>query len=127
MTCFSQDGNGFDTQQWSQNSPWLTQNQPQFRLHGPSLANRNLSNFQLFHDVELEVIGSQMPPNIECSGDVTKGGKVDKTVTKGEDHIKKRKRHGINFKIERSIKKKVKNDGFELDDSEDEEKIFIKW
>lgn len=35
----------------------------------PSLADMNLSNFQLFRDAKLEVIGSQMPPNVEGCGD----------------------------------------------------------
>lgn len=62
MACFLQDGNSYETQQWSQNPPWMTWNQPQLKLHRPSLASMNFNNFQLFYGVSLKVIGLQMPP-----------------------------------------------------------------
>ena len=40
--------------------PWMTWNQPQFGFYGPSLINMNLSNYDLFYDVQLEVIGFQI-------------------------------------------------------------------
>lgn len=54
---------------------------PQFKLHGSSLASKNLRIFPLFHDVKLEVIGLQMLLNIKGSRDATIGGEVNKIAT----------------------------------------------
>jgi hypothetical protein len=51
----------------------------------------NLSNYELFYDVRLEVIGFQLPPYIKDSGSATIGGKADKTATNEEDYIKKQR------------------------------------
>ncbi len=67
MARFSQDASGSDTQQWSQNSPWMSWSQPQFGLHKPSLGSKNFNNFQLFADEDVELIGTQMPQNVEES------------------------------------------------------------
>ena len=80
------------TPQWSHNPPWMAWNQPQFGLYGSPLINMNMSSFELFHDIQLEVIGFQMPPNIEDSGNAAIGGKVDKIAIMEEDQIKKEKR-----------------------------------
>ena len=60
-------------------------NQSQFGLHRPSLANRNLTNFQLFHDVDLEPIASQMSPNAKGSNDAIMEEKVEVIATREEN------------------------------------------
>ena len=67
MAGFSQDGSGSENQQWSQNSFWISWNQPQFGLHGPSLRSRNLNNFGLFNDEDVELIGTQIPQLVKGS------------------------------------------------------------
>lgn len=110
MACFSQDSNAYETQQWSQHSLWMTWNRPQFGLHGSSLASRDLRNVKLFHDVELNVVGSHIPPNVEGNGDTTMGGKTEEIATKEEDPNKENERHQFqnqkkhHRKIQRMIK-----------------------
>ena len=91
MAGFSQDVNGSETQQWSQNSPLMSWSQPQFGLHGPSLGSRNFNNFQLFADENVELINTQMPQNVECSRDVSIRGEI-KDTSKKDDDIGKKKR-----------------------------------
>ena len=80
MAGFSQDGSGSETQQWSQNSPWTSWSQVQYRLHRPSLGSRNFNNFQLFADEDVELIGTQMPQNVEGSIDVSIREQIEDTT-----------------------------------------------
>ena len=91
MAGFSQDGSGSETQQWSQNSPWMSWSQPQFGLHGPSLGSRNFNNFQLFNEEDVEVIGTQMPQHIEGSREMSMREEAE-DVSRKEDEIGKKKR-----------------------------------
>ena len=68
MASFSQDNSSSKTQQGSYNSHWMTQNQAYFELHRPLSASSSLSNFWLFHNTKLEVIGSQIAPMSKGSG-----------------------------------------------------------
>ena len=43
--------------------------QPQFRLYKLPLGSENFNNFQLFNDEDVEVIGTQMPQNVEGEED----------------------------------------------------------
>ena len=76
MAGLSQDGNDSGTQQWSQNSPWISWSQPQFGLHEPSLRSRNFNNFQLFNDEDVDFIGTQMPQHVEGNRDMSMRGKI---------------------------------------------------
>ena len=91
MVRFSHDGSGSETQQWSQNSPWMSWSQPQFGLHGPLLGSINFHNFQLFNDEDVEVSGTQMPQHIEGSREMDMRGEA-KDVTRKENDIGKKKR-----------------------------------
>ena len=71
------------------------------------MVSRNLGNIQLFHDAELEVIGSKMPRNVEGSEDAIMGKKVEEIATVEEDRLKEKKRHNIDFKMKRASKYKA--------------------
>ena len=89
MVGFLQDESGSETQQWSQNSPWMLWNQPQFGLYRPSLGSRNFNNIQLFNDEDVEVIEIQMSQNVEDNRDMSMRGEMEDT-TKKEDDIGKK-------------------------------------
>ena len=85
MARLSQDGSGSETQQWSQNSFWMSWSQAQFGLHRPSLGSRNFNNFQLFADEGVELIRTQMPQNVEGSIDVSIREQIEGTTSKTKD------------------------------------------
>ena len=112
--------NGFETQQCSQNSPWMSWSQPQFGLHKLSLESRNLNNCQLFNDEYVEVIELQMPQNVEDSRNMSMKGEVEVTTMKEGDLGKKNGGRAIASKLKETLKNKVKVDQLELEDSEGE-------
>ena len=126
MAGFSQDVSGSETQQWSQNSPWMSWSQPQFGLHGPSLGSRNFNNFQLFADEDVELIGTQMPQTIESSRDVSIRGEAEDSSKKDDDIGKKKRGRAVATKS-KGTQKKTKVDEMNLGDSEGEEDAPIKW
>ena len=108
MARFSQDGNGSETQQWSQNSPRMSWSQPQFRLHRSLLGSRTFNHFQLFNDEDVEMIGIQMPQNVEGNKDMSMRREAEDTTRK-EDDIRKKKRYRIvALKSKGGSKKKLK-------------------
>jgi hypothetical protein len=104
MAGFSQDGSGSETQQWSQNSPWMSWSQPQFGLHGPSLGSRNFNNFQLFNDEDVEVIGTQMPQHVDGNKDMSMRGET-KDMTRKYDDIGKKRGRAVTTKSKVAQKK----------------------
>jgi hypothetical protein len=46
-----------------------------------------------------------VPPTVEASRNATMGGKVDKTTTKDEDHVKKKNHKALIFKLNWAIQK----------------------
>ena len=106
MVGFLQDGSGSETQQWSQNFPWVSWSQPQFGLHGPSLESRNFNHFQLFNDEDVEVIGIQMPQNIEGSRDMNMRGEAEDTTKKDDDTGKKKNDKILALKTKKNTEKK---------------------
>ena len=60
-------------------------------MHGPSLGSRNFNHFQLFNDENVEVIGTQMPQNVESNRDMSMTWEAEDTTRK-EDDIEKKKR-----------------------------------
>lgn len=65
-------------------------------MHEPSSAYTNSRNFQLFHDVHLEMIESQMSPNVIGRGNATMGEEVEEIVTRKKT-ISRRKEAGHQF------------------------------
>ena len=125
MAGFSQDASGFEIQQWSQNSPWISWSQPQFGLHGPSSGSRNFNNFRLFNDENIEVIGTQMPQHVEGMREMSMRREVE-DVTKKKDNVGKKKKNRAVATKSKGAQEKTKVDEVELRDSEGEEEIPIK-
>jgi hypothetical protein len=127
MAGFSQDASGSETQQWSQNSPWMSWNQPQFGVHGPSLGSRNFNNFQLYNDEDVEVIGTQMQQYVEDSREMSMREEAENVSRKEADIGKKKRGRPVGAKSKAAPKKKAKVVEVDLGDSEGEEEAPIKW
>ena len=74
--------------------------QPQFGLHGPLQGSRNFNNFQSFNDEDVEVIGIQMPQNIEGSRNMSMRREVEDTIRKDDDISKKKINGAVTSKLE---------------------------
>ena len=80
--------------------------QPQFGLHRPSLGSRNFNNFQLFADKDVELIGTQMPQNVESNRYVSIRGEAESTSRKYDDIGKKKRGRAVATKSKGTKKNK---------------------
>jgi hypothetical protein len=106
MAGFSQDGSGSKTQQWSQNSPWMSWSQAQFILHGSSIGSRNFNTFQFFYNEDVEIIGTQVQQHVEGNRDMSMRGEAKNITMKDDDIGKKMRSRAVATKSKGVQKKK---------------------
>ena len=123
MTCFLQENNSFETQIWSQRSPQISWSQLQFGLHSPSLGWRILTTFSYCNYACVEVVGSQVPQNVEGSRDLIMKERHTRLLGK-KTTIVRRRMYDFGFNWKEHWKKLKTNKKMKIDEIELE---FWNW